>query len=250
MRRSGPAVSPSFATCGVRKFGQLIEKHLICAEDPVCAPHTSNKARFPTSMSVRPILHSVIHKETSAAGALPKSGAEESDQLHALAFAQTADGLRRRDTAVRKASRRPGGTHPRQREEKVVHLGRLHELGWLAKDLLDSHAPCGELFLQPCPADSDLVRLAQGSQALVESPLGSSPAPRACHRPILGDRCPSKACDVRELDPCGVRKHDLPRKSGVFRSVGRIYAPHSVYSLHLEGLLPACVRLTPRRDRR
>jgi hypothetical protein len=83
--------------------------------------------------------------------------------------------------------RRLGRADLRQREEEVVDLRRPCELRWLVDDLVDPRPPRGELLLQPCPSDPDLIRLPQGTHPLIEGSPRSRVARLSRHGRILGD---------------------------------------------------------------
>jgi hypothetical protein len=133
-----------------------------------------------------------VAEECEAEGAASRrarsrSAVEEPDQLVTLAFAQSADRLRRRDPALGEAARRLGWADLRQCQQEVIDLRCLCRLRWPGDDPLDLHPAQGEFLLQPCPAASDLVRVLQRTHALIERSPGSRIARLARHGRILRD---------------------------------------------------------------
>jgi hypothetical protein len=116
-----------------------------------------------------------------------RSAAEEPDQLLALAIGQPGERLCRRDSTAGERARCLGRADLGQREQEVVDLRRPCERGRLGDDVFDPHPARGELPLQPCPPDPDLVRVPQRAPALIERPRGSGLARLCRHGRILGD---------------------------------------------------------------
>ena len=110
------------------------------------------------------------------------SAAQEFDQLTALAFRHAANRLRGRDPAAAEQASGPRRTDLWQCEQEILNLGRLRVGGRPGENILDPYSPRGEFLLQGRSPATDLVRLPQGPQPLLERLCRSSLAPLARHR--------------------------------------------------------------------
>src|SRR3954466_785864 len=83
--------------------------------------------------------------------------AQERDQLVALALGQPADGLARRDAAVREDAIHLDAAVLGDREQKVEHLGGQQVFGGIQQQTVDLGPPGLQIALEAGPPGPDLV---------------------------------------------------------------------------------------------
>jgi hypothetical protein len=141
------------------------------------------RQRFHGSLHVRPAgcfspafpQGSRLEHSGSARGRPPgasqkRSAGKQLDQFRSLSVAEAADRLRVGDPTAGERTIGPGGTDPRDDQEQLPHLRRLHAGRRVGDHPRQLDAASGDSSLQLRACDANLVRLHERAQALLGRP--------------------------------------------------------------------------------